>query len=69
MSISIPRPGDDEKEGNSTSKQAIGKIYVEFEAAGSALLAAQKLGGRSFNQQLVGATFYDEDKYTKKVFE
>ena len=67
--IFIPRPGDDEKDGSKVAKSSIGKIFVEFETKEGAQQAATKLGGRSFNKKLVGASFYDEAKYADKDVE
>eukprot|EP00488_Nonionellina_sp_1-RS-2012_P001071 TRINITY_DN1697_c0_g1_i1.p1 TRINITY_DN1697_c0_g1~~TRINITY_DN1697_c0_g1_i1.p1 ORF type:complete len:122 (-),score=25.52 TRINITY_DN1697_c0_g1_i1:160-525(-) len=66
-SITIPRPAidcDNEQE----MVQGLGKVFVEFEAIQSAQKAREALQGRTFQDRVVVAHFYDAHKYAEKDF-
>ena len=52
-SVAIPRPPD----------EGVGNVFVEYETEEQALAAATALGGRSFGGNIVGASFYDAEKF------
>jgi len=43
------------------------KIYIEFESAEGASKAIQGLGGRTFDGNTVGATYFDEEEFENSV--
>jgi len=58
--VVIPRPSD--------NTAGVGSIFVLFKAPSMAGGAVQALNGRSFNNNVVEATYYSETKFKDKIY-
>ena len=65
VSITIPRPN---KEKPDEKVDGLGKVFVEFTANDQAIKARDALQGRTFENRIVIAQFYDPIKYSNKDF-
>ena len=63
VSIEIPRPVPGVEVGG------IGKVYIEFAAAGDTIRAQNALAGRKFSNRMVMTSYYDPEMYHKRQFE
>jgi len=53
LNVAIPRPPD----------EGVGNVFIEYENEEMCAVAAAALGGRSFGGNIVGATYYDAEKF------
>ena len=60
MSYYIPRPGVDEI--------GVGKVFVEFANQNDCQRAQAALTGRTFADRVVVTSYFDPDKYSKRIF-
>ncbi|KAI5958986.1 uncharacterized protein KGF55_005640 [Candida pseudojiufengensis] len=68
-SMKIPRPANDFTPGlQQFDVPGLGKIFIEFEDVETALKAIMELSGRSYNDRIVLASYFDEQDYKMGLF-
>lgn len=67
LTVLVPRPKKGESETEAHSR-GVGRVFLKYASVKECERAQATLSGRKFDQRVVHASFYDEDKFKKRDF-